>query len=262
MMKKFFLFVVCIVLCAFSDSEYTLVKEIPFTSASLSTDNMGNAYVIALNQLLKFDSDGKPISHFSQSNSGALRSADCSDPLKLVLFYPDFARVATLNNKLALESYVELRALDFVYPTLVCQSSNLGFWVFDLATFQLKKIDPTLQVVYESGNLQQLMGYSLKPNLLTEADNFVYLNDPVHGILVFDMYGVYYKTIPVKDVQSLQVREQHLLYVRGNTFYSYDQKRIEETEIKIPPHDSLLNARIEQNRLYLLSSTKLSIYSF
>jgi len=246
----------------FAETEYTLVKEIPFEDAWMSSDKMGSVYVIAINQLFKFDSDGKPVSNYSQTNSGILQSADCSDPLKLVLFYPDFARVITLNNKLSLESSVELRSLGFIYPSVVCQSANLGYWVFDLASFELKKVDPALKVIYESGNLQQVLGLTLKPRYLLESDNFVYVNDPEHGILVFDMYGVYYKTIPIRDVQSLQVRDHRLYYVRGNAFYSYDEKKMEESEIKIPPHDALRNARIEQNRLYLLTSTTLSIYSF
>jgi hypothetical protein len=242
--------------------EYTLVRSIPFDHARFTTDNMDNVYVIAGNQLLKFDSDGKPVSHFSHINSGSLQSADCSDPLKLVLFYPDFARILTLNNKLSLESTIELRALGFVYPSLVCRASDLGYWVFDLATFQLKKISPTLQVVYESGNLQQLTGLTVRPDHLVEAENFVYLSDPVQGILVFDTYGTYYKTIPLTGVTSLQVRGGKVLVVRANGLFSYDSKRAEVTELKIPAHDALLDARIEQNRLYLLTSTALSIYSF
>ena len=247
--------------CAFAGPEYKLVNEIPFQEAWMSTDKMGNIYVIAINRLLKFDPDGKPVSHYSQAGGGVLGSADCTDPLKLVLFYPDFGRIITLNNKLALESTVELRALGFVDPRLVSRSSNLGYWVYDFATFQLKKIDPSLKVVYESGDLQQLTGAALRPTQLTEADNFVYLNDPHQGILVFDVFGVYYKTIPVKNIQSLQVREQNLIYVRNNALYSYDQKRMEESVVEIPAHDSLLCARIEQNRLYLLSTKSLSIYS-
>ena len=249
-------------LCAFRPQEYSLTKEIPFASAWMSTDKMGNVYVIALNQLFKFDPDGNPVTQFSQTNAGRLGSADCTDPLKLVLFYPDFARILTLNNKLALESTVELRSLGFVDPRLISRSSNLGYWVYDVGTFQLKKIDPSLQVVYESGDLQQLTGTSLRPTALIEADNFVYLNDPENGILVFDVFGVYYKTLPVRQAQSLQVREQNLFYVRNNGCFNYDQKRMEETEIRLPAHDSLLVARIEQNRLYLLSTKSLSIYAY
>jgi hypothetical protein len=51
---------------------------------------------------------------------GVLPSADCSDPLKLVLFpYPDFARVQTLNNKLSLESVGgNCDRWEFIYPAL------------------------------------------------------------------------------------------------------------------------------------------------
>jgi len=147
-------------------------------------------------------------------------------------------------------------------PTLICQSQNLGYWIFDLATYQLKKIDPSLNVIYESGNLQQLTGLDLKPNIMLESENYVYLSDPKNGILVFDVYGVYFKTIPLMEIKSLQITGERLFYVRNNSFYSYDLKKIEENEIPIPDHEQLLCARIEQNRLYLLTPSALSIYSF
>lgn len=261
-MMKIFILCFMLIFCSFSGAEYVLVKTIPFSNAWLTTDKMGNAYVIDINQLFKFDPNGKPLDNFTNYNNGVLRSADCSDPMKPVLFFPDFSRIVSLNNKLAVQAVIELRSLGFVLPTLICPSQNLGYWIFDLATFQLKKIDPSLNVIYESGNLQQLTGLDLKPTIMLEAENYVYLSDPQNGILVFDVYGVYYKTIPLKEVKSLQRAGDRLFYVRNNSFYSYDLKKIEESEIPLPPHDQLLCARIEQNRLYLLTTSVLSIYSF
>src|ERR1044072_2751903 len=79
---------------------YTLIRSIPFTNASFTTDNLGNAYVIAENQLLQFDGNGKPKGNYSESNLGVLRSVDASDPLKILLYYPDFTQINILNSKL------------------------------------------------------------------------------------------------------------------------------------------------------------------
>src|SRR6185369_8144211 len=89
-------------LISFKADEYKLINSIPFAHAKFTTDRLGNAYVIVENQLLQFDTIGKPKANYSNLNSGILFSVDASNPLKILLFYPDFARLELLNNKLAL----------------------------------------------------------------------------------------------------------------------------------------------------------------
>ena len=245
-----------------SGDQYTLIKSIPFNNSTFTTDNLGHAYVIVGNQLLEFDGQGKPKANYSENNLGTLRSIDVSNPLKIVLYYPDFAQINILNSKLALQSTINLRPLGIVQPTLICNSSNEGYWVFDLQDFQLKKIDLNLQVKIESGNIMQNTGYNILPNFLTEADHFVYLNNPSTGILVFDLYGTYYKTIPIKNLRAFQIIGDELLYVEKNKLISFHLKMLEAKEILLPPCDSLIQARIEQKKLFLLTTGSLSFYSF
>ena len=255
-------FCFCLVLLSFQTDDYTLIKSIPFSGATFTTDNLGNSYVIVENQLLQFDAKGKPKASYSESNLGSLRAVDASNPLKILAYYPDFTQINILNSKLALQSTVNLRPIGITQPTLVCNSNNEGFWIFDLQDFQLKKINPDLQVKFESGNISQNVGYDILPDFLMEADNFVYLNNPVTGILVFDLYGTYYKTIPLKNLKSFQVIGDELLFVDQNKLISFHLKKLEEKEILLPLHDSLVNARIEQKELFLLTSASLNFYSF
>src|SRR5437773_1461494 len=118
-LKIFFIAVLGICLCSsftIDQKEYKLITSIPFNHARLTTDRLGNAYIIVENQLLLFDTAGKPKGNYSNLNSGNLVSVDASNPLKLLLFYPDFARLELLNNKLSLESTIELRALGIIQP--------------------------------------------------------------------------------------------------------------------------------------------------
>ncbi len=259
----FFLIVCCSLLfLSFQPDNYTLIKSIPFSNAVFTTDNLGNAYVIAENQLLQFDSKGKPKATYGESNLGALRTVDVSNPMKILTYYPAFTQINILNSKLALQSTISLRPLGINQPTLICNSNNEGYWIFDSQDFQLKKVSLDLQVKFESGNISQNVGYDILPNFLMEADNFVYLNNPSTGILVFDLYGTYYKTIPLKNLKSFQVIGEELLFIDQNKLISFHLKKLEEKEILLPPHDSLLNARIEQKELFLLTTASLSFYSF
>ncbi len=247
---------------SFKADDYTLLKSIPFTDAIFTTDHLGNAYVIAENQLLQFDPQGKPKATYSETNLGTLRSIDASNPMKILLFYPDFAQINILNSKLSVQSTIRLRPLGITQPTLICNSGNEGYWIFDLQDFQLKKIDLNLQVQFESGNISQNVGYNVLPNFLVEADNFVYLNNPSTGILVFDLYGTYYKTIPIRDLTSFQVIADELVYVSGNKLISFHMKKLEQKEILLPSHDSFISARLEPKELFLLTTASLNFYSF
>jgi hypothetical protein len=251
-----------LMLTSFEGDDYNLIKSIPFSNAVLTTDNFGNAYVIAENQLFQFDGDGRPRATYSENNLGILRSVDASNPLKILVYFPDFTQINILNSKLALQSTVNLRSLGIMQPTLICNSNNEGYWIFDLQDFQLKKISLDLQVKHESGNISQSTGYNILPNFLVESDNFVYLNNPETGILVFDLYGTYFKTIPLKNLKSFQVINDEILFLDQNKLISFHMKKLEEKEILLPPHDTLVNARIEQKELFLLTTTSLNFYSF
>ena len=108
----------------------------------------------------------------------------------------------------------------------------------------------------------QVLGYKVQPRFLTEGSGFVYMSDPENGILVFDLFGTYYKLLPFKGLKSFQVIDQNILFVKENKLFRYDSKTAAEQEVLLPVHDSILNARIEGQQLYLLTSDSLSFYSF
>jgi hypothetical protein len=245
--------------------DYKLIHSIPFENAKFTTDNLGNAYVIIENQLLMFDSIGKPKAAYAERNAGHLHSVDATNPLKPLLFFPDFAQLQILDSKLALQSSVYLRNFNIIQPVVACQSNQGGYWVFDLQDYQLKKIDMSLQLKNESGNVVQTLGYSPFPNYIVEWDNNVYLNNPKTGILVFDQYGSYIKTIAITDLKSYQFIGNELLYVKENKLMKHSLKTLQENEVLLPAHDSLVSARIENasvGQLYLLTTASLNFYSY
>ena len=261
-LKRISAFILFVVFCS-ATGDYLFVNSIPFSHLSfLTTDKLGNAYGIVGNQILQFDQNGKPVSNFSKNNFGEMRSIDASNPMKILLFYPDFAQLVILNSKLAEQSVVHLRASEINTPIVACNSENGGYWVYDNDDDQLKKLDLNLQIQYQSGNLTQLLGYKVQPRFLLEEDGYVYMSDPENGIFVFDLFGTYYKLLPFKGLKSFQVVDQNILFVRENKLIRYDSKIAVEQEVLLPPHDSILNARIEDKKLYLLTSDSLSFYSF
>ncbi len=251
-----------ILLTSFQPGDFRLINSIPFTNAGLTTDRFGNAYIIVENQLLEYDSSGNPKANYAEAGSGKLTSVDASNPLKIVLFYRDFARIQVLNNKLSIESTIELRNTGIMQPLVACQSFLDGYWIFDQQDFSLKKIDLNLRLIYQSGNMNQSLGYSLQPESITEANESVYMNNPATGILVFDKFGNYYKTIPITGITSFQVIEKNLLYLKDNKLNRFDFTSLADNEVILPEHETLVCARFEQQKLFLLTTASLAFYSY
>ena len=265
-LKKYLIFFLLFFFFSFIASpvdDYKLIKAIAFPQASFfTTDKLGNAYVIVEDQLLQFDIEGNPKGNYSRNNIGSLTLVDATNPMKILLFYPDYATVVILDAKLSLQSEIEMRSININQPLVVCNSGENAYWVYDRQDDQLKKIDNNRQVIHQSSNLTQLTGYQLQPNLMVEDNGFVFINNPSTGILVFDRYGTYYKTLPFEELKSFQIIDNDLLFVKNNHLYRYNSKSLSEKEILTPSVDSIRAARIEQHELYLLTSDSLNFYYF
>ena len=261
-MKRLLLFLSLCCL-SFSPGDYKLIDAFPLIGTSLfTTDNLGNAYVVTGNQILQFYSNGKPKANFSERSLGELRSIDVSNPLKIVLFYPDFGRLMLLNAQLAIQSSIHLREVGIQQAVVACGSDFGGYWIYDRQDFQLKKVDLNLQISHQSGDILNLTGENVQPNFMIEHDGFVYMNDPSRGIYVFDRYGTYYKTISLKVESSFQLIENELLYLSDGALKSFHLKTGINREILLPSHKQIKYARIESQELYLLTNDSLAFYSF
>jgi hypothetical protein len=56
-------------------------------------------------------------------------------------------------------------------------------------------------------------------------NEFVYLNDPLVGILVFDIFGSYQKTIPILGLKKFAVKEGKIIYGKGGHILQYQNLR-------------------------------------
>ena len=250
--------------------EYILYKSIPVSQVQyFTTDNLGNTYFIENNVLRKLDSRDGKLYNFSEKNIGNLSMADATNALRILLLYPDFNLIKILDSKLAPTSTVDLRQINIFQPKLITNSYNDCIWVYDQQDFRLKRINPSLQIVNESPNLKQLLNIELKPNYLIENSKWLYLNDPNNGIIIFDFFGTYYKTLPIKGIKSFQIIGDEIIYFSNKdsipSFKRYNLNTQIEKDILLPAlqaKDSLIDARLAQGKLFLFKKELIDLYRF
>jgi hypothetical protein len=106
---------------------------------------------------------------------------------------------------------------------------------------------------------------------MLEKSRSLYLNIPGTGILVFDRFGNYTRTLPVETPTSFQVTDSHIYYMKGGGLFSLDLSTVEIARLELPVtgnfnHESvaengtLIKAELQPGLLFLYSSGGYSVY--
>lgn len=258
-------FILAFVVSAFSQ-EKTLELKTCITAAGnhITTDNLGNIYILDKSSLRKYDADGNILYTYTELSDGLITEIDVSDPLKIIIFYADFGKIKFLDSKLSLKKApIYLPDLGFSSPSLVAASYENGFWIFDPLSNQLVRFDINLQMAQSSGNISDLTGNEFKPAQIVEYNNMVYANDPRFGIFVFDRYATYLKTIPVKDIKTFQVINDRIFYPEKSVIRALDLKTYEEVTLQLPDiGEEIIGAAIDNQKISVLTNTKFCLFKY
>jgi len=247
-------------------AQYLYLRSIPVKATAthapvFTTDNLRNVYLITGdNDVSKFNPDGEKIFTYSEKKYGKLAFIDASNPLKVLLFFPEFSVIVAVDNTLSVTGTYDLKSINIPWVSAIGLAIDNNIWIYDEQDFRLKKIDETLNLIHQSEDLSNYLNISLNPNFLMERNNWLYLNDPSHGIFVFDIYGSYYKTIPLKKLKNFQILGDQLIYKQDEQYKSYHLKTLEEKIIQLPDSTATRQVRIEKDRLYLLKEKQLELY--
>lgn len=261
-MRSLFAFI-CFFFLLFSPAkaDFKLVKELAIEVDFFTTDNQSNIYVVKGNELTKFDKTGKELYKYSNKNLGNIDFVDATNMLRVLVYYKNFSQVVFLDNTLSLNTEpVSFDVLGYQQVQLACSSHNSGLWIYDQQNFELLRLSQTYEKTQQTGNINLLIHIELQPNYLLEYDNKLYLNNPETGILVFDIYGTYYKTIPVKNAEKIQAIGDWVYFKSDNEVKSYNLKTTEEREFKMPL-SAFKNFRLETNTLVIQTDKGISIYT-
>ena len=201
----------------------------------MGADIQGNSYYKTSSEVIKFDDKGVEMFRFSNKLIGDLSYVDVTQPLRPLLFYKDMQKLVITDNTLSQQNYniISFDELGMYQITCVAGSKmDNGFWVYDQELFQIVKLDKQLQQEISTGNLKQILEIeSFEPIKMIEMNGFLYVQCKNIGILVFDIYGTYYKTIPLPDIGVWNISNNILFYTENGSAYGYHLTTIEISKI-------------------------------
>lgn len=217
-----------------SQSEWTLVKELPVQGAKTYIDQLNNLYVIKKGEIRKLDPDGNEICRYSNKLIGENVLLDVTNPMKVILYAPDQMKLTFLDSRLGeMNEKMDFFRMGFEQVTLAATSFGNGVWVYDPIKFQLIRYNQNLEEDYRSLNLAQLFRVEFFPTHLIEVNQKVFLTDPNHGVFVFDIYGNYLRKIPIKGINKPVVVSGLMFYNKGESIYVFDLDLNAEDQLKL-----------------------------
>ncbi|MBS1942643.1 MAG: hypothetical protein JST38_17380 [Bacteroidetes bacterium] len=228
-----------------------------------TTDELGNLYTLSGNDIDLYSRDGTHLAHNSFNSFGSISRMDAFSSLKPLIFSSAQGQLALLDNTLSIQGApIYLSRSGFPQVTLACMGVMGRMWFFDDRDLALLRVDDQLQPVANTGRLDQVLSFTPQPTYMEEADGRLYLVDPAHGVLVFDLFGTFVRTLPIIGVQRVQVRDGFLWFVQDGALHRYNLRAFTQEPVPWPggkPSLQVLDARIEHGRLYRLLPDRLEV---
>lgn len=259
------LVLVCNAAAAQTDSSFQFVRAISGDIVSFSADNLDNVYLLSSsNQLKELNNNGDSVAVFNDVKKfGKASLVDVSNPLKVLLYYKDFATIVVLDRFLNIRNTIDLRRQNILQVRAIGQSYDNKIWLYDEVENKLKKIDEDGKLLMETPDFRQLFGIAPAPQKIFDQDKYVYIYDSTQAVFVFDYYGAFKNKIPISGWQNFKVAGKYIFGSKDNKLFRYNIKTFMTDEWKMP--DELFSSKsfnFSSSRLYALKKDSIEIYSF
>src|SRR5258705_4574508 len=247
-----------------SDSSFRLIKIISGDIVDFTVDNLDNIYILnSQNQKKKLNANGDSVAVFNDIKKyGQASFIDVSNPLKVLLYYKDFATVVMLDRFLNIRNTIDLRKQNILQVKAIGQSYDNKIWVYDELESKLKKIDEEGNLLLETPDFRLLLGQAPSPLKISDENKYVYLYDSLQGVFVFDYYGALKNNIMISRWQNFKVAGKYIFGSRADTLYRYEISSFFLDDWKMP--EQLYHSRsfnFSSTRLYALKKERIEIYS-
>jgi len=189
----FFMFSLHIAKASDTTLQFTLTKIITGNYKIFEIDNLGNIYLVTNNnQLKKINSNFDSIATFNDTKRyGNISLIDVTNPLKILVYYKDFATILELDRFFNIINTIDLHKQNLTGVNLIASSYDNNIWLFDEVNYKLKKIDDFGNILSETVDVRMLFDADnyFSMNFLKDNNKEIFLYNKQNGLFVFDYYG-------------------------------------------------------------------------
>jgi hypothetical protein len=188
---------------------------------------------------------------------------DVSNPLKVLLYYRDFATIVVLDRLLMVRNIIDLRKQNILQVRAIGQSYDNKIWLYDEVDNKLKKIDEEGRLLQETPDFRQLFGEAPSPQKIFDQDQYVYMYDSAKAVFVFDYYGALKNKILIAGWQNFKVAGKYIFGSDRNKLFRYNIRTFRVDEWVLPAELFKSQAfNFSSTRLYAMKKDVIEIYRY
>jgi hypothetical protein len=237
-----------------------LIKSISCNASFFTTDPIGNIYAICnQNSVIKYNVVGDSIAIFNELRKGKVSHIDATNPLRILVNYTSSGQLILLDNMLSIKSVLKIGQMGLQNVRCVATSADGKIWMYDPLDARLIKIDDKLNIQFSS-SMRNVLQQPIDPIWMVEHGRNLYMLDSTQGIFKFDLFGFYNTTYPFQT-KEMQCFKENIVYTKGNQLFSYNTQTLHEKHILLPLDEAhTLQVRVERNKVYIRTSSRINIY--
>jgi hypothetical protein len=235
--------------------------ELPVSDsiAFVSFDNLSNIYLISNDSKLYRQNPGtKQLYSYQNTRLGSIGSIDVTDPFKILVFYPLFQTIITLDNTLT-----QIGKLDFHDNTIgtirsISRSTDNNIWIYDESNRLIDKISTGGKIL-----IKGIPNYDLKLTPLATAqlfqdNNLLFLTQTGKPVYVFDQFGKFdHQIILPTDAKFIHIHD-FIYYISDGDLrrYDYTKPALMADEVIIKGINSKENFSLDfsKNKIYKIDN--------
>lgn len=201
----------------------------------LTMDPLGQVYAVTpVNDLVLYSPKGELRFLYQNFRHGDLGWVDASNPLNILLFYPQYGQAVMLDRTLSEIGMLNLPEAGYWDVPVAGRSADNQIWIYDPVQTAIRKVNIRGETLVEGQPLSLLLSRPPQPEWIVEQKQEVFLYDPGTGVHVFDPFGQHLKTISTGEMTALRVWDGHWTFWReGKLFLFYPEKQ-SERELILP----------------------------
>lgn len=241
-----------LIVLLFSNIPVNQIKQVKL----FDVDVLGNIYTLNKEGVVNaYDKNFKIKASYSNLSYGEIHSIEAEDALNIMVYYSYDEKIVFLDNSLNIKkSAIDLTALGYGEAKLATASYNTGFWIYDPVSMELVRLNRLLEKTNSSGNLLQILGENIHPQLLRETNNTLIVSDSLSGVFLFDRYGTFVRKIPIKDIVEFQLNGRSLKLLKKDSLFSYDIQTLQMDSLALG-YKNIKKIKFLGNKIYYLNSS-------
>ena len=266
-MQKGLIIIGLLVLCCFAgiaqvDTFFQPVKKIKGDIVAFAADNFDNIYLLnSTDQLKKLNEKGDSVAVFNNIRKyGKVAQIDVSNPLRVLLYYKDFATLVILDRLLNVRGMIDFRKQEIFQVQAVCLSYDNKIWLYDEFEHKLKKIDEDGKVLFATSDFRQLFDEAFSFTAISDQDGFLYLYDKNKGVYVFDYYGALKNIFSLTGYDNFKAVGKFITGTRNDSLMRYQPSNLLFQEVKLPESFRKAQILFTATKAYALKKDELEVY--